>query len=367
MNASQFPLAVLGAADTPLAPLADLKLPWSSTSEALPLERVFNELVNWRDGYGRTWDHEVSRLGDLVFGTSDGTRMELDTANEDGAVVLRETAFGQLCNRLGAPPRYLRDLPARLQAGCINHALRQDDRPAKLRMVGSTVRAVVSNRYAPVDDATLFQILDSALRSMGLRGDVRVRGFATGKRTVLRATIPTDAIPVQPGDVVEYGVDLTNSELGLGAIQITPVSYRLVCTNGMRSWRAEESFRVTHRGEVNRVCEMLVASIPLAFSFARGHVELMKKAVTLRVPVLLEELEGLSRLGLGERDVDAIAEALTLEWGVAAENPRALLAGRSGSVYDVANAMTAAARGRAVGARLELEETAHRYLASRAA
>lgn len=367
MNASQIPLAVRGAADTPLAPMPDLRLPWSSSIDPMPLERAWDVLLSWRNEHGRTWDREVPRVGDLVFGTSDRIRMELSTTDGEATVALRDTAFRQLCTRLGAPPRYLRELPARLQAGCINHALGRDERPAMLRMVGRTVRAVVSERYAPLDDPMLLQLLDSALRVLGVRGDVRVRDFAVGHRTVLRVTVPTDAMPVVPGDVIEYGVDLTNSELGLGAIQVTPVSYRLVCANGMRSWRTQESFRVTHRGDVNRVCEMLVSAIPIAFGMARGHVELMQKAVELRVPVLSEELDGLTQFGLGESDIESVAAALSREWGVASGNPRALLAGRSCTVYDVVNAVTAAAKSRSLGSRLELEEAAHRYLTARAA
>ena len=36
-----------------------------------------------------------------------------------------------------------------------------------------------------------------------------------------------------PGDIVQAGVMISNSEVGLGAVSIQPLVYRLVCTNGM--------------------------------------------------------------------------------------------------------------------------------------
>ena len=38
---------------------------------------------------------------------------------------------------------------------------------------------------------------------------------------------------VRKGDIVQAGVMISNSEVGLGAVSIQPLVYRLVCTNGM--------------------------------------------------------------------------------------------------------------------------------------
>lgn len=38
---------------------------------------------------------------------------------------------------------------------------------------------------------------------------------------------------VVPGDTVQGGVIISNSEVGLGAVSVQPLLYRLVCTNGM--------------------------------------------------------------------------------------------------------------------------------------
>ena len=38
---------------------------------------------------------------------------------------------------------------------------------------------------------------------------------------------------VVPGDFVQAGVVISNSEVGLGAVSVQPLVYRLVCSNGM--------------------------------------------------------------------------------------------------------------------------------------
>ena len=38
---------------------------------------------------------------------------------------------------------------------------------------------------------------------------------------------------VKNGDIVQAGVVISNSEVGLGAVSVRPLLYRLVCTNGM--------------------------------------------------------------------------------------------------------------------------------------
>lgn len=40
-------------------------------------------------------------------------------------------------------------------------------------------------------------------------------------------------LEVRKGDVVQAGIAISNSEVGLGALKVEPLIYRLICTNGM--------------------------------------------------------------------------------------------------------------------------------------
>ena len=48
----------------------------------------------------------------------------------------------------------------------------------------------------------------------------------------LKATTPRLTAEVTPGDVVQAGLVVSNSEVGAGSVRIEPLLYRLVCRNG---------------------------------------------------------------------------------------------------------------------------------------
>ena len=48
-----------------------------------------------------------------------------------------------------------------------------------------------------------------------------------------RITVPEQLLRRFPGDIVQAGVIISNSEVGLGSVSIQPLIYRLVCSNGM--------------------------------------------------------------------------------------------------------------------------------------
>lgn len=80
---------------------------------------------------------------------------------------------------------------------------------------------------------------------------------------------------VKPGDVVEGGVVITNSEVGMGAVSVQPFVNRLVCTNGMVV--NEMADRKTH---VGRVVQPINGSMQI---LSTETVEAEDKAFVLRL------------------------------------------------------------------------------------
>jgi len=66
----------------------------------------------------------------------------------------------------------------------------------------------------------------------------------------IQARLPRIEGEVKQGDPVQAGLIITNSETGLGALDIRPMIYRLICTNGMVSGKtvSEGRMRKTHLG-----------------------------------------------------------------------------------------------------------------------
>jgi hypothetical protein len=330
---------------------------------------------------GERADLGVASLGSWAFGPGPDGTASLATipapGREHKVLPLREHAFSQLCARLNAPPSYIRQLPGKLQMACVNYGIQHDTSTNgnTLRLANGEARALVSDRYAALDNHLILDVLDKTLRAAGLLGEVRVRSVAVGPTLSLRMTFPEhDAIVRSPhvNDVVEVGLDLLNGEVGNRAISITPLTWRLVCLNGMRRADREMAQRLRHVGDPARIEEAFRDAVPVALAAGHGLRERMEQAVDQLIDDVMGEFSDLRAFGLSaseSRDVarDVMASrSLALpektdDWGDVLASVADL------SAYEVLNGVTHVAQSRNTDRRLELEESAGRYLYARTA
>ncbi|MBN4049501.1 DUF932 domain-containing protein [bacterium AH-315-N03] len=287
-------------------------------------------------------------------------------------LALRDLAFNQLANKIGAPPGYIKNLPAKLQVANMNWGLAQKKSPALLRLADGEVRAVLSDRYAAADDELLLDMVADCLDRTGFRNDALVRATAIGPHTIMRITLPNEGTPVKVGDVIEHGIDIGNSELGLRSVQVTPITFRLQCTNGMRAWKSEAALRMRHIGDPARLRDQLREAIPVAFAEARGDVEKWSRAVDTLIDSALDDIEMLRGFGLSTGEVQSVARTLAAGLNLLPESTGSAKLSEvldvEVSVFEVANAITATAREKeSVASRLQMEEVGHRYLTRRVA
>ncbi len=293
-----------------LVPRPDQLEQWHAFSKPVPFDVAATRILDAHRTDGERDDVVATDLRAWAFGSTDSRTMQLVRVPFAGREVgepmaLREQAFSQLCSRFGAPAPYIRTLPPKLQIACMNYGLARDSSAALLRLAGGEVRAVLSDRYAAADDEMLLDMVSDCLDRTGYRADALVRAAAVGPHTLMRITLPGEGKAVRVGDVIEHGIDIGNSELGLRSVQLTPVTYRLVCTNGMRSWRSEAGVRLRHIGDPSRLHEQLRDAIPVAFAEARGDIERWQRAVDVLLDSALEENRGAPRLRadqLGDAD-----------------------------------------------------------------
>jgi hypothetical protein len=66
----------------------------------------------------------------------------------------------------------------------------------------------------------------------------------TDSRLYIKAVAPRVAGEVRKGDVVQAGVVISNSEVGLGALVVQPLVFRLVCLNGLIAEGATRRYHV---------------------------------------------------------------------------------------------------------------------------
>ena len=97
------------------------------------------------------------------------------------------------------------------------------------------------------------------------RSELGIMYLCESNETVLTKLLLTDSrmyikvvntrleAEVVPGDIVQSGIIISNSEVGLGSVSIQPLVYRLVCSNGMVVNDAQT--RRNHVGRVNEASE----------------------------------------------------------------------------------------------------------------
>lgn len=120
-----------------------------------------------------------------------------------------------------------------------------------IRTIEGTARAFLSNRYRRIDNLDIASIVLPVLQDM--EGMHFESCQLTESRMYIKAVNTRLEAEVVPGDIVQSGIIISNSEVGLGSVNIQPLVYRLVCSNGMVVNDAQT--RRNHVGRVNEASE----------------------------------------------------------------------------------------------------------------
>ena len=147
---------------------------------------------------------------------------------------IQQTAHQQIGTYLDIPSKYydrmLQRDPALLSYN-VNRWFQKEPEQKLLRTMDGKARAFLSNRYRRIDN------LDIARVVLPIIGEMEGARFEsceiTDDRMYLKVVNPRLQAEVIPGDIVQAGIMISNSETGLGAVNIQPLIYRLVCSNGM--------------------------------------------------------------------------------------------------------------------------------------
>jgi hypothetical protein len=148
--------------------------------------------------------------------------------------LVSEVAHRQLAERLQIPFKYYermqQDYPVLLDQN-INGWLLKNYERRMLRTMDGSVRAFLSDRYRRLDN---LELADSVLPVIAeMEGADVISAEVTETRMFIKVINKTLKAEVTTGDVVQAGFVISNSEVGLGAVRVEPLIYRLVCRNGL--------------------------------------------------------------------------------------------------------------------------------------
>lgn len=143
-------------------------------------------------------------------------------------------AHRQIGSYLSIPQAYydlMKDKNPKLLGINVNDWLGQSTDRRMLRTLDGEARAFLSDRYKRIDNYDIAQV---TLPIISQIPDVQIVSCnLTPGKMYIKAINPRLFDNVVPGDTVQAGIIISNSEVGLGAVNIQPLVYRLVCENGM--------------------------------------------------------------------------------------------------------------------------------------
>lgn len=125
--------------------------------------------------------------------------------------------------------RMRNDAPS-LLAWNVNHWFEAKPDQRMIRTLNGNARAFLSKSYRPLDNVDLFNHLVPFIVEAGC--EVKSAEI-TESRLYIQVVYPKIQGEVKVGDVVQSGVLIRNSEVGMGSCVVEPLTYRLVCKNGM--------------------------------------------------------------------------------------------------------------------------------------
>jgi hypothetical protein len=163
---------------------------------------------------------------------------------------INEIAHGQIGRHLGIPAKYyekMREELPDLLAHNVNEWLNNNPTTRMIRTLDGTARAFLSDRYRRIDN---FEVAHTVLPIIGNMKGARIESCElTDSRLYIKVVDPRITEEIVQGDAVQAGVIITNSEVGLGSVNVSPLIFRLVCSNGMVAQDA--GIRKYHVGRLN--------------------------------------------------------------------------------------------------------------------
>jgi hypothetical protein len=157
-----------------------------------------------------------------------------DSTGETLILGINEIAHNQIGTHLGIPAKYydkMRSDNPELLAQNVNSWFNKNPKTRMVRTLDGVARAFLSERYRRIDN---FEIANTVLPIIAEMPEARIESSEiTDERMYIKVVNPRLTTEVVPGDIVQSGIIITNSEVGLSSFTIQPLAYRLVCSNGM--------------------------------------------------------------------------------------------------------------------------------------
>ncbi len=254
----------------------------------------------------------------------------------------------QMGSTLSIPAKYY-DLMQKekpdLLAANVNSWLATQDQSYMVRTLDQTARAFLSDRYRRIDN---LEVASAVLPLFAGTSGMQVMSCEVTAQRLFIKVVDTRREAVCVGDAVQFGVVVSNSEVGLGAVSVQPLVYTLRCTNGMIVNSLGE--RKTHVGRAAKGLEDGFAIYTEETQEAEDKAFLLKLRDIASAAfdeakqgMILKKLEASSEAKITGR-VQSVVELTGKEYGLSTPEQdgvmKYLIAGGDLSLYGLSNAVT---------------------------
>jgi len=182
---------------------------------------------------------EMTSEGKMAF--TNGEKHEFD---------LNSWSAGQVASYSDIPKQYfdrIRGQSPELLSNMVNHGLNVQANTSNregrmLRTLDGKVRGFLSPSYRILDS---YDLMEATLPTLMEHNFNVVSSEITDKRLYLKAVTSRIQGEVAVNDVLQYGIVISTSDVGGGALKVEPFFLRLACSNGLIS---ESKFKAAHLG-----------------------------------------------------------------------------------------------------------------------
>ena len=311
---------------------------------------------------GRIMDLDARKL-DVIADTTQmnayvngGEKVRLWEKGVDMSFALNEHMRGQIATDLSIPKRYFDRMivnAPHLAVTNVNHWLQEEPNRRMVRAYrepesnGTAVgRAWLSPGYRRLDHVEIAKTLLPEFENLGTPVEFH-QAAVSDTKLYIRALFPGVEREVKRGDIVRWGVEITNSEVGSGSLGIRGFILRLVCTNGMTAAYTLKKRHVGKRiDEDGILSDDALRADDTAFWLAARDT-LRATISETRFDEIVEQLRGTTDGPEIQRVVEA-TQVMQKDLGFSDEERNAVLTHLAGggdlSRWGALNAVTAAAK-----------------------
>lgn len=308
-----------------------------------------------------------------MYMTSDGN---LEVDGLDPLFRVNDIAHAQIGQYLEIPSRYYEKMrleSSDLLADNVNHWLHKptDSRPPRrmLRTLDDNLRAFLSDRYRRIDNTA---VAETVLPVISQMEGARVESCEiTDEKMYIKVVNQRIESQVKVGDIVQAGIIITNSEVGRGSVSVSPLIYRLVCSNGMIA--QDGQVRKNHVGRTNDIgYDFSIFRDETIEADDRAFLMKVRDAVSAAVDQtvferLVQQMRDATESKVEAISVPKVMELTSKQFGISINENEGvlghLISGGDLSLYGVANAVTRYAQDvKSYDRSTELEATGYRIL-----